>query len=125
MLQYARSYFDGHVIGFLLNCRIFWVMASDSVEALFDSDQGIDRVYDTEPIMWPPNYVSLLPIEFAYSRFHISPVDSISTVAPHWSFGLLNRIELHNIVEIQSHDRKNMKEATAFLTSAKADFGAE
>ena len=30
--------------------------------------------------------------------------DSISTVAPHWSFGLLNRVEWHSTVEIKSRD---------------------
>ena len=38
--------------------------------------------------------------------------DSISTGALHWSFELLNRMEWHNTVEIESRDCQDMKDCT-------------
>ena len=43
--------------------------------------------------------------------------DSISTVAPHGSFGLLNRIEWHNTVEIKSGDCPDMRDSNVFANS--------
>ena len=37
---------------------------------------------------------------------------SISTVAPHWSFGLLNRVEWRNTVEIKSRDCQDTRDST-------------
>ena len=40
--------------------------------------------------------------------------DSISTVAPHWPFELLNRIEWHDTVEFESRDWPDGRDSTVW-----------
>ena len=50
---------------------------------------------------------------YMYSRLiFLRSRDSISTVVPHWSFGLSNCIEWHNTIEIESRDRRSIRDAT-------------